>query len=96
MSQLPARLTRTLFAALGGRTERVAIAGFDLAVHRLGRPGGEPWILLHGLGATGATFLPLLPALRREADLVVPELSESGGSRGPVPSLAVADAVPVV
>lgn len=96
MSQLPARLTRTLFAALGSRTERVALGGFDLAVHRLGRPGGEPWVLLHGLGATGATFLPLLPALRREADLVVPELSETGGSHGPAPSLAVADAVPLV
>lgn len=96
MSRLPARVTRTLFAALGGRTERVALAGFDLAVHRLGRPGGEPWVLLHGLGATGATFLPLLPALRRVADVVVPELAETGGSRGPVPSLAVADAVPIV
>lgn len=57
------------------------------------RPGREPWLLLHGLGATAATYLPLLGSTLPDADVLLPELSSLGGTRGPRPALGVAESV---
>lgn len=64
-----------------------------MRVHRGGRSGAEPWVLLHGLGATSATFLPLERHLRDSAGLWLPELSELGGTQGPSPALDVPSGV---
>ncbi len=56
----------------------------------------EPWVLLHGLGATAATYLPLLPQLQPDCDLLLPELSTLGGTRGPQPALAIPEATRVL
>jgi pimeloyl-ACP methyl ester carboxylesterase len=75
--------TAAALRARGFRDETLEIGDWRLRVHRGGRPGGEPWLLLHGLGATAATYLPLISHLRADCELVLPELSELGGSRGP-------------
>lgn len=83
--------TRLLLAGFGASRQRLAAGDWRLPCHRLGRRGGERWLLLHGLGATAATWLPLLTELRREADLALPELSMLGGARGPTPALGPRD-----
>lgn len=95
-----ARLTRlgtdAALKALGFSRREQVHGPWRLQVGSGGAPGREPWVLLHGLGATSATFLPLLRDLRSEADLRLPELSLLGGTRGPRPALGVregADAV---
>jgi pimeloyl-ACP methyl ester carboxylesterase len=55
----------------------------------LGPPEGEPWLLLHGLGSVGSSWLPVLKALRRDCRLVVPELSALGGTRAPGGGLGI-------
>lgn len=69
-----------LFGAAPGRE---TLGDVDLRVHRLGPQLGEPWILLHGLGSTAASWIPLLSTLRRDCRLLLPELSEIGGTLGP-------------
>lgn len=83
-------------AALTGRGLRAATVptsgGWNVKCWQGGTSGGEPWLLLHGLGATAATYLPLLPQLQGDCRLVLPELSTLGGSRGPDPALAIPQA----
>lgn len=66
--------------------------GWHIKCWRGGNPHGEPWLLLHGLGATAATYLPLLPQLQADCNLLLPELSTLGGTRGPQPALAIPEA----
>jgi pimeloyl-ACP methyl ester carboxylesterase len=40
-------------------------------------------VLLHGLGASGASFFPVIGRLRRAYRVIVPDLPGSGGSRPP-------------
>lgn len=82
--------------AAGARSFRFRSNGHDLAVWRMGPRGGEPWVLLHGLGAMAAGWLPLARALRRDCRMVVPELSMLGGSRVADGGLAVGDGLPVL
>lgn len=96
VARLPRLFTRAAFAALGARELRIRLGDFTLRVHDLGPRDAEPWVLLHGLAATAASWLPLLPHLRRSARLLLPELSEVGGTEGPRPALAVADGAEVV
>jgi pimeloyl-ACP methyl ester carboxylesterase len=42
---------------------------------------GTPLLLVHGLGATGAIFQPLIPALAAHYQLIVPDLRGHGQSR---------------
>jgi pimeloyl-ACP methyl ester carboxylesterase len=91
-----AAATAAAALARGLHAETVEAAGWRLRVWRGGRPGGEPWLLLHGLGATSATWLPTIGALRDDCELVVPELSANGGSRGPRAAIGVAEGVEVV
>ncbi len=82
--------TAAALAARGLKAEAVPTReGWSIKCWRGGTPGGEPWLLLHGLGATAATYLPLLPQLQPDCELLLPELSSLGGSRGPEPALAI-------
>ncbi len=67
----------------GARLETAEFGAYRLRLWSLGPAAGEPWLLLHGLAATAASWIPLLPGLRRDCRLVVPELSVLGGSTGP-------------
>jgi len=80
----------------GLRRETIEVGPWRLRVWRGGRPDGEPWLLLHGMGATSATFLPLLSSLLRDCEVVLPELSRNGGSRGPRAAVGVEEGVEVV
>ena len=85
--------TATALSARGLRAETVRTTnGWNLKLWRGGAPGGEPWVLLHGLGATAATFLPMVPQLKPDCELLLPELSTLGGSRGPQPALSIPEA----
>ncbi len=75
--------------AAGGRATEVPVEGATLRTWALGPEAGEPWLLLHGLGATALSWLPVLPALR-DCRLLLPELSALGGSRGAAAGLGVA------
>ncbi len=85
--------TSAALAARGLKAEKQPTAGgWDVKCWRGGNPGGEPWVLLHGLGATAATYLPLLPQLQPDCDLLLPELSTLGGTRGPEAALTIPQA----
>ena len=91
-----ARATAAAQRARGLRRETVEVGPWRVRLWRGGRPGGEPWLLLHGLGATSATFLPLLLHLKGDFEVVLPELSELGGTRGPRPAPTVPEAAELV
>lgn len=61
----------------------------SMVYYRLGPAGGEPWVLLHGLGAVAATWLPVIRLLRRGCRILIPELSATGGTRSPRAGLGV-------
>jgi pimeloyl-ACP methyl ester carboxylesterase len=82
--------------ARGLRSRTTTIDDWRLRVWHGGRSDGEPWLLLHGMGATSVTYLPLIGALRRDCRLVIPELSANGGSRGPGAALGVRRGAEVV
>lgn len=85
--------TAAALAARGLEAGTIRTAGgWDIKCWRGGTPDGEPWLLLHGLGATAATYLPLLPQLQTDCSLLLPELSTLGGTRGPEPALAIPQA----
>lgn len=78
------------------RAKTVEIGPWSVRLWVGGRPGGEPWVLLHGMGATSATYLPLLAGLRDGCEILIPELSANGGTRGPRAAIGVTDGVEVV
>lgn len=78
----------------GGRPVRCELGDAEVLCWRFGPEGGEPWLMLHGLASTALAWRPVLPRLARSGcRLVVPELSELGGSRLPHGGLAVSDGV---
>jgi 2-hydroxy-6-oxonona-2,4-dienedioate hydrolase len=91
-----AAATAAAMRARGLRAETREIGPWSVRVWRGGKPGGEPWLLLHGMGATSATYLPLVGGLRGDCDLAIPELSANGGTRGPRAAIGVAEGVEVV
>lgn len=75
---------------LGGARRHTARFGdVRLRYFVLGPSSGEPWLLLHGLGSTAMSWLPVLKALRGECRLIAPELSELGGTRAPGGSMTL-------
>lgn len=85
--------TSTALVARGLKAETSRTSeGWSVKCWRGGNPAGEPWVLLHGLGATAATYLPLLSQLQSDCDLLLPELSTLGGTRGPKAALAIPQA----
>ncbi|MDQ1349220.1 MAG: Alpha/beta hydrolase, partial [Acidobacteriota bacterium] len=85
--------TATALAARGLKASTILTGeGWSVKCWRGGNPAGESWLLLHGLGATAATYLPLLPQLQPDCNLLLPELSALGGTRGPQPAFAIPQA----
>jgi pimeloyl-ACP methyl ester carboxylesterase len=83
-------VTALVLLFIGARRKRLLVAdGVSLAYTVLGPREGEPWLLLHGLGSVGSSWVPVLSALRRECRLVVPELSALGGTRAPGGGLSI-------
>lgn len=88
--------TRIWLRLVGARRHRVEAAGYSVVVHELGSRDAPTWLLLHGLGATAASWMPVLRAVWRRRRLLVPELSALGGTRGPTPAVQVAEAPAVL
>jgi len=95
-ARLVAAATAAGVRVRGLRASTVEIDGWRLRVWRGGPADGEPWLLLHGMGATSATYLPLLSYLLADCRVVVPELSANGGTRGPRAALGVREGERVV
>jgi 3-oxoadipate enol-lactonase len=55
----------------------------DLSIHYLERGRGEPLLLLHGLGCSGADWAFQVAALERRFRLIIPDLPGSGHSSPP-------------
>lgn len=85
--RLYAIAVQILLVLFGDRPRAVDAAGYRVVLHRLGPEDGEPWLLLHGLGSTAFSWVSILLALRGECRLLVPELSQIGGTTGPDPAL---------
>lgn len=81
--------TRLSLRLMGAERKRLEDGPVSLVYYSVGPAGGEPWILLHGLGAVAATWLPVMRALGRNCRVLVPELSSLGGTRGPRAGLGV-------
>src|SRR5436305_2706988 len=82
--------------ALGARRARLSAPPVSLVYYRLGAPGGEPWVFLHGLGSMGSTWSPVVAALRRSCRILVPELSALGGTEAPDGGLGIRQGADVV
>ena len=73
--------TATSFRALGARRFRRSLGGAEITGYTLGPLGGEPWLMLHGLGSTALSWAQVARSLRGTCRIVVPELTELGGTR---------------
>lgn len=89
-------LTRYVLSLAGARRKRLRVGSVRLVYYVLGPEDGEPWVVLHGLGAVAATWGKTLFRLRRECRLIVPELSSFGGSEIPGRALDIQQGVKVV
>jgi 3-oxoadipate enol-lactonase len=89
MLRLYALATALLLRLIGARRHRLDDGPVSLVYYSVGAAGGEPWVLLHGLGAVAATWLPVMRALCRGCRVLVPELSALGGTRAPRAGLGV-------
>lgn len=97
--RLYAQATRLSLRLLGAKRKVLAdgpispISPISLVYYDVGPADGEPWVLLHGLGAVAATWLPVMRALSASGKagcrVLVPELSLLGGTRGPRAGLGV-------
>lgn len=65
------------------RADVVTPLGVPTAYLEAGPPGAPPVILLHGLGATNASLLPLMRDLSRDHRVVAPDLPGFGASAAP-------------
>ncbi len=63
--------------------ERVSLGGTEMSVLRGGVEGGTPLLLIHGLGATKASWLPVVPALARDYEVFALDLPGHGASSKP-------------
>ena len=89
-------LTRAALRRFGARPFRFETRSASMTIYRTGPAGGEPWLLVHGLGSTTLSWHAVLKALRRDCDLVLPEMSELGGTRIPGGGLNVREGVEVL
>ncbi|HET9766118.1 MAG TPA: alpha/beta hydrolase [Thermoanaerobaculia bacterium] len=93
--RLLAVVTHVWLTLLGFRRLRRQLGEWSLVFYRKGR-GGEPWVLLHGLGSNALSWSPVARHLAPGSRVLIPELSRLGGSRGPRPGLDVAEGAKVV
>jgi pimeloyl-ACP methyl ester carboxylesterase len=89
------RALSTLYASLGGRTERLEHPRGTLTLRHLGTRTGDgiPWLLIHGLANTSIAWLPVAAAVRRRHRIALPELTDLGGSVSPHGALDVEESV---
>lgn len=87
-----------LLRGIGCKPRRERIDGCDLLTWEVGAEGGDPWVMLHGIGSMAAAWTVLMrdPRMRRAHRMLAPELSILGGSDVPGGALAVADGAAVV
>jgi pimeloyl-ACP methyl ester carboxylesterase len=88
--------TKIWLLLVGGKRKRLRVGPISLVYYQLGPRDGEPWLFLHGLGSVAATWKPLLRALRGSCRMIVPELSELGGSCIPGGGLGIRNGVDVI
>jgi pimeloyl-ACP methyl ester carboxylesterase len=88
-------VTHVWLRLLGFRRLRRRIGDWRLVFYRKGR-GGEPWVLLHGLGSNALSWSPVARHLAPGSRVLIPELSRLGGSVGPKAGLSVTEGVPVL
>jgi pimeloyl-ACP methyl ester carboxylesterase len=62
-------------------TRTVRAGGLDTFYLEAGPVDAPPVVLVHGLSATNASMLPLIPALAREYRVLAPDLPGHGGSQ---------------
>jgi pimeloyl-ACP methyl ester carboxylesterase len=67
-----------LLAAMPVTEQRLDLAGVSTAVLQAGQ--GPPVVLLHGPGAYGAAWLPIVPALATSHRVIAPDLPGQGAS----------------
>ena len=68
---------------LGARRIRFENGDVTLLAYEIGPSDGEPWVLLHGMGATALSWSSDIIKLRKKVRLLVPELSGLGGTTAP-------------
>lgn len=61
-------------------TRSVHAGGIETFYLEAGPVDGPPVVLVHGLGATNASMLPLIPALSKDLHVLVPDLPGHGGT----------------
>lgn len=88
--------TAALMRSLGARRTTLAGPGVELVVNELGPRDGEPWVLLHGMGSTSASWALVARRLRSNCRVLIPELSALGGTRSTHQSLNVQEGVEAV
>ncbi len=62
-------------------TRSVLAAGLETFYLEAGPVDAPPVVLVHGLGATNASMLPLIPALARDFRVLAPDLPGHGGTQ---------------
>jgi pimeloyl-ACP methyl ester carboxylesterase len=95
LMRLLALVTHVWLTLLGFRRLRRKVGEWSLVFYRKGR-GGEPWVLLHGLGSNALSWSPVARHLAPGSRVIIPELSRLGGSKGPRAALAVAEGAKVI
>ena len=65
------------------RAAQVTVAGVRTAYLEAGPPGAPPLVLVHGLGATNASMLPLLADLSADHRVLAPDMPGFGASDAP-------------
>ena len=75
--------TRPDRGALTYSMERVSLGGVSLSVLITGPQQADPLVLLHGLGATKASWLTVVPALARRYRVIAVDLPGFGASSKP-------------
>ena len=75
---------------MGFERRRRRIGDWSIVFYRKGR-GGEPVVLLHGLGSNALSWSPVARRFGRHDRLLVPELSRLGGTRGPHPAFDIGE-----
>ncbi len=88
--------TAAVLRALGARRVKLELGDKTLLCYEIGPPDGEPWVLLHGLGATALAWSSTIKQLRVQVRLLVPELSSLGGTISPGGGLNIPEGVEAV